>query len=104
MGLQSSPDVSLVLVVDDDQEVLQVTADILEALGYQVIKARRTGGGRTVAIQLRNLSVVHRYPDARYRRRGTCRDCRDMATGYSSGSHVWVRETAWRLGIPPEAI
>jgi two-component system, cell cycle response regulator CpdR len=40
MGLQSSPDVSLVLVVDDDQEVLQVTADILEALGYQVIKAR----------------------------------------------------------------
>ena len=40
MGQQSSPDLSLVLVVDDDEEVLQVTADILEALGYRVLKAR----------------------------------------------------------------
>lgn len=40
MGQQSSPDLSLVLVVDDDEEVLQVTADVLETLGYRVIKAR----------------------------------------------------------------
>ena len=40
MGQQRSPDLSLVLVVDDDEEVLQVTADVLETLGYRVIKAR----------------------------------------------------------------
>ena len=40
MGQQSSPDLSLVLVVDDDEEVLQVTADILKTLGYRVFKAR----------------------------------------------------------------
>jgi len=40
MGQQSSPDLSLVLVVDDDEEVLQITADALETLGYRVIKAR----------------------------------------------------------------
>lgn len=40
MGQQSSPDLSLVLVVDDDEDVLQVTADILETLGYRVLKAR----------------------------------------------------------------
>ena len=40
MGQQSSPDLSLVLVVDHDEEVLQVTADILKTLGYRVFKAR----------------------------------------------------------------
>jgi CheY-like chemotaxis protein len=40
MGQQRSPDLSLVLVVDDDEEVLQVTADILKTLGYRVFKAR----------------------------------------------------------------
>ena len=40
MGQQRSPDLSLVLVVDDDEEVLQVTAEVLETLGYRVIKAR----------------------------------------------------------------
>jgi CheY-like chemotaxis protein len=40
MAQQSSPDVSLVLVVDENEEVLQVTADILETLGYRVLTAR----------------------------------------------------------------
>lgn len=40
MGQQIPPDVSVVLIVDDDEEVLQLTADILETLGYQVLTAR----------------------------------------------------------------
>lgn len=40
MAQQSSPVLSLVLVVDDDEEVLQVTADVLQTLGYRVLKAR----------------------------------------------------------------
>ena len=40
MGQQIPSDVSVVLIVDDDEEVLQVTADILETLGYQVLTAR----------------------------------------------------------------
>jgi CheY-like chemotaxis protein len=40
MGQQSRPDLSLVLIVDDDEEVLQVTADILETLGYKVLTAK----------------------------------------------------------------
>ena len=40
MGQESPPDLSLVLVVDDDEGVLQVTADVLETLGYRVLKAR----------------------------------------------------------------
>jgi CheY-like chemotaxis protein len=40
MGQQSPLDGSLVLIVDDDEEVLQVTADILETLGYRVLTAR----------------------------------------------------------------
>ena len=37
MEQQNWPDGSLVLVVDDDAEVLQVTAEILETLGYRVL-------------------------------------------------------------------
>src|SRR5712671_2435539 len=40
MGQQSRLDGSLVLIVDDDEEVLQVTADVLETLGYRVLTAR----------------------------------------------------------------
>jgi CheY-like chemotaxis protein len=40
MGQQIPSDVSVVLIVDDDEEVLQLTADILETLGYQVLTAR----------------------------------------------------------------
>jgi CheY-like chemotaxis protein len=40
MGQLHPPDSSLVLIVDDEEDVLQVTADILETLGYQVVTAR----------------------------------------------------------------
>jgi two-component system, cell cycle response regulator CpdR len=40
MDQQIPSDVSVVLIVDDDEEVLQLTADILETLGYQVLTAR----------------------------------------------------------------
>jgi two-component system, cell cycle response regulator CpdR len=40
MDQQNPSGVSVVLIVDDDEEVLQVTADILETLGYQVLTAR----------------------------------------------------------------
>ena len=40
MGQQISSDVSVILIVDDDEEVLQVTADILDTLGYQVLTAK----------------------------------------------------------------
>jgi CheY-like chemotaxis protein len=39
MEQQNPPDVSQVLIVDDDEDVLQVTADILETLGYRVLTA-----------------------------------------------------------------
>jgi CheY-like chemotaxis protein len=48
MGQQSPPDLFLVLVVDDDEDVLQMTADILETLGYRVLKAKTGLEGRTV--------------------------------------------------------
>jgi len=57
MGQQSSPDVSLVLVV------LQVTADILEALGYRVLKART---GLEAVHQLeRNSEISVLFTDVR---------------------------------------
>jgi len=37
---QSPSDAALVLIVDDDHEVRQVTADLLETLGYRVLTAR----------------------------------------------------------------
>jgi CheY-like chemotaxis protein len=40
MDQQNPSGVSVVLIVDDDEEVLQVTADILETLSYQVLTAR----------------------------------------------------------------
>jgi two-component system cell cycle response regulator CpdR len=55
MGQQSPPDTSLVLIVDDDEEVLQVTTDILETLGYQVLTART---GPDALEQLRRNSQI----------------------------------------------
>ena len=63
MGQQSSPDLSLVLVVDDDEEVLQVTADILETLGYRIIKAR-TGPEAVEQLQ-RNSEISVLFTDIR---------------------------------------
>jgi two-component system, cell cycle response regulator CpdR len=40
MAQQNPPDSSLVLVVDDDEDVLQVVADTLQTLGHRVLTAR----------------------------------------------------------------
>ena len=63
MGQQSPADVALVLIVDDDEEVLQVTADILETLGYRVLKAR-TGPEAVEQLQ-RNSEISVLFTDIR---------------------------------------
>jgi len=63
VGQQSSPDLSLVLVVDHDEEVLQVTADILETLGYRVFKART--GLEAVEQLERNSEISILFTDIR---------------------------------------
>jgi CheY-like chemotaxis protein len=55
MGQQSRPDLSLVLIVDDDEDVLQVMADVLETLGYRVLTARTA---REAVEELRRNSQV----------------------------------------------
>jgi CheY-like chemotaxis protein len=63
MGQQSSPDLSLVLVVDDDEEVLQLTADVLKTLGYRVLKART--GLEAVEQLERNTAISVLFTDVR---------------------------------------
>jgi DNA-binding NtrC family response regulator len=63
MRQQNSPDLSLVLVVDNDQKVLQVTADILETLGYRVLKART--GAEAVEHLHRNSEISVLFTDIR---------------------------------------
>jgi CheY-like chemotaxis protein len=55
MGQQSRPDLSLVLIVDDDEDVLQVMADVLETLDYQVLTARTA---REAVEELRRNSQI----------------------------------------------
>jgi CheY-like chemotaxis protein len=55
MGQQSPSDVALVLIVDDDEEVLQVTAEILKTLGYRALTART---GPEAVEQLRQNSQI----------------------------------------------
>jgi two-component system, cell cycle response regulator CpdR len=55
MGQQSPPDVALVLIVDDDEEVLQVTAEVLKTLGYRALTART---GPEAVEQLRQNSQI----------------------------------------------
>jgi CheY-like chemotaxis protein len=63
MGQQSPPDVSLVLIVDDDEDVLQVTAEILETLGYRVLTART--GSEAVEELRRNSHISVLLADIR---------------------------------------
>ena len=63
MEQQNWPDGSLVLVVDDDAEVLQVTAEILETLGYRVLTAR-TGAEAIEQLQ-RNSEISVLFTDIR---------------------------------------
>jgi CheY-like chemotaxis protein len=63
MGQQSPPDVSLVLIVDDDEDVLQVTAEILETLGYRVLTART--GSEAVEELRRNSQISVLLTDIR---------------------------------------
>ena len=63
MSQQSTPDLSLVLVVDDDEDVLQVTTDILETLGYRVFKART--GLEAVEQLERNSEISVLFTDIR---------------------------------------
>ena len=63
MGQQSPPDVSLVLIVDDDDNVLQVTAEILEILGYRVLTART--GSEAVEELRRNSHISVLLTDIR---------------------------------------
>jgi CheY-like chemotaxis protein len=63
VGQQSSPDLSLVLVVDDDEEVLQLTADVLKTLGYRVLKART--GLEAVEQLERNTEISVLFTDVR---------------------------------------
>jgi CheY-like chemotaxis protein len=63
MAQQSLPDVSLVLVVDDDEEVLHVTADVLKTLGYRVLKART--GLEAVEQLERNTEISVLFTDVR---------------------------------------
>ena len=55
MEQENWPDGSLVLVVDDDAEVLQVIAEILETLGYRVLTVR-TGAEAVEQLQ-RNSEI-----------------------------------------------
>jgi CheY-like chemotaxis protein len=55
MGQQSPSDVALVLIVDDDEEVLQVTAEVLKTLGYRALTART---GPEAVEQLRQNSQI----------------------------------------------
>ena len=57
------PDGSLILVVDDDAEVLQVTAEILRTLGYRVLTAR-TGPEAVEQLQ-RNSEISVLFTDIR---------------------------------------
>ena len=63
MGQQSSPDLSLVLVVDDDEQMLQLTADVLKTLGYRVLKART--GLEAVEQLERNTEISVLFTDVR---------------------------------------
>jgi CheY-like chemotaxis protein len=63
MGQQNPPDVALVLIVDDDEDVLQMTADILDALGYHVLTAR-TGLEAVEQLQ-RNSQISVLFTDIR---------------------------------------
>jgi CheY-like chemotaxis protein len=63
VGQQSPADVALVLIVDDDEDVLQMTADILEALGYHVLTART--GLEAVEQLHRNSQISVLFTDIR---------------------------------------
>jgi CheY-like chemotaxis protein len=63
MGQQSPSDGSLVLIVDDEEEVLQMTADILETLGYRVLTART--GPKAVEQLRQNPQISVLFTDIR---------------------------------------
>jgi CheY-like chemotaxis protein len=63
MGQQNPPNIPVVLIVDHDEEVLQVTADILETLGYRVLTART--GLEAVEQLHRNSQISVLFTDVR---------------------------------------
>jgi CheY-like chemotaxis protein len=63
MGQQNPPNILVVLIVDHDEEVLQVTADILETLGYRVLTART--GLEAVEQLHRNSQISVLFTDVR---------------------------------------
>jgi CheY-like chemotaxis protein len=63
MEQQSPSDAALVLIVDDDHEVLQAAADILENLGYPVLTA--TTGPEAVEQLHRNAQISTLLTDIR---------------------------------------
>jgi response regulator RpfG family c-di-GMP phosphodiesterase len=55
----------LVLIVDDDEDILELAAEILQTLGYDVLTARNGVGRRSgIAEELPYFDSVHRYPNA----------------------------------------
>jgi CheY-like chemotaxis protein len=63
MGQQRRSGAALILIVDDDEDVLQVTAEILETLGYRVLTAK-TGREAVEELQ-RNSQISVLFTDIR---------------------------------------
>ena len=96
---------ALVLIVDDDKAVAEISAEILGTLGYDVLTARN--GPEAVALLRRNSCVSVLFTDIQVPdigRRGACGDCVDAATENSSGLHIGIPHTASERCFHPETI
>ena len=63
MAQQNPPDIALVLIVDDDAEVLELIADVVQTLGYHVLTAR--SGPDAIYLLRKNSQVSVLFTDIR---------------------------------------
>src|SRR6266704_568520 len=63
MAQQNPPDIALVLIVDDDAEVLELIADVVQTLGYHALTAR--SGPDAIDLLRKNPQVAVLFTDIR---------------------------------------
>ena len=68
MAQQNPPDIALVLIVDDDAQVLELIADVVQTLGCHVLTAR--SGPDAIDLLRKNSQISVLFTDIRMRGMG----------------------------------
>lgn len=96
---------ALVLIVDDDEAVVEITAEILETLGYDVLTARN--GPEAVELLRKNSRISVLFSDIQMPGMGgeeLAAIALMLRPGIRVGLHVGIPDTAWRRCFRREAI